>query len=373
MSELSSQTQNEGANYVVNKKLMVEELLNCKPLQEKLASKINYKIATEHKKYNSSTNESKDSDTHNRSSELVIGNIEKDLLPSDILDEIINSIFDEPELDELIETVIVKDNPEFHETDLSASRTQNDECEVKNLPINLTLLGRKNTVQAIEASHHNQKKEKSINIEELAKTQLRSKSTSRGAHLSNFKFKVLRNKQLQVQQTRNKTSPPDGSSTSHVGEIQLPIKSVQTPTQFVKLLISNPTAISNVINRTTCVQPNHLPSQNKASSNATKAIKPSNKPDLYLNSNLNQKIITSTTISTPIQPAFVSTHVFSGKRKADEVAIKSIKVPAITNLKDNKIKVICNFCLSVYTLTLTILGITQYKLGQIFGESSQIK
>lgn len=344
---------------------MVEELLNCKPLQEKLANQINNKIATEYKKNlksNIANDESTESVTSKRSSELVVGNIEKDLLPSDILDEIIKSIFDEPELDELIETVIVKDNPEFQHTNLSALETQTDASQLKNLPIDLTLLGKKDAIQTAKTGQV-QQQQRSRNIEEIAKTQLRSNSTNKGAHLSNFKFKVLRNKQLQVQQTRNKATPFDDSSTNRIDKIQLPIKSAQTPIQLIKLSSANPVAISNVINLTTCVQPNLLlSSQNITSLQA----KPSNQPILLLNSHLNQQTIPSITNSNTIQSISTSTPVFSGKRKADESLIQSAKIPATNSSKDTKIKVICKF-LSVYILIkLTILDFAQHKLRQVF-------
>lgn len=348
-----SKMQNKTGDYVVNKKLMYEKLLNCKPLQEKLASKINYKMSSELKNKNASPLlKVKDSTQMSETRDFIIGNIEIDLLPSDILNEIIDSILDEPELDELIETVIVKDNQEFQHTDLSASALSlSPNNRIKSFQNDTILDTKRNFYQETR---------KTKAVEEIAQTQLHLKRNNKGAHLSNYKFQVLRNKQLQLQQMQTKklASITVGSPVKSNNKTLQSNKSTQLPNHQLKLLSPNSTEISNVINLS-CKQ-QQFSSHNK-SILKNPLVNPQIQSIVKSKNQFNQKPVNLFSKSTQIQLPVTSTPIYNGKRKAVENVNKSVKVPAITNLNDNQIKAILNTNMELFLEKIHKSNIESFK------------
>ena len=108
----SNESLEIGEDFYVDPKLIYDELLNCKPLQEKLADKINI-LSNEQKKETLDQSNSNKSTTNTLDSvqpnDLTIGNLEKDLLAPDLMEEILNTILNEPECTELVEVVIGKE------------------------------------------------------------------------------------------------------------------------------------------------------------------------------------------------------------------------------------------------------------------------
>ncbi|KAI2801655.1 hypothetical protein BLOT_009469 [Blomia tropicalis] len=108
----SNESLEIGEDFYVDPKLIYDELLNCKPLQEKLADKINI-LSNEQKKETLDQSNSNKSTTNTLDSvqpnDLTIGNLEKDLLAPDLMEEILNTILNEPVCTELVEVVIGKE------------------------------------------------------------------------------------------------------------------------------------------------------------------------------------------------------------------------------------------------------------------------
>lgn len=127
----------EFIEWTVNTDRLISNFLKAQPLHEKLASQINIKRSGDfgndfNGKSSNSSNHHTDSDKFvspagstaqlNRSDSMEIGNIEKDLLPPETLEEIINSILDEPECYQLVESSVEQDMKEIQASSFPPKR-----------------------------------------------------------------------------------------------------------------------------------------------------------------------------------------------------------------------------------------------------------
>ena len=231
----STDESSEVIEYVVNRQLIYDELLKCKPLQEKLASKINKRIASDLKKSstvlseNSNSAKSLDVSGFGAGNSKEYGNIEMDLLPPEILQEILNSILDEPECNELVELVIEKEIKEIQSTNPPSklfSSTAGNLSKNKSKSVDIPVVDKESTIKDINKLVP--EKQKSLRI------------------VSNLTNKTTDKSILKVTQMKNSPSNMKASASNANGQIKSNLQNQQQATNVKDKQMAKSTLIQEV-------------------------------------------------------------------------------------------------------------------------------